>query len=137
MSALRLAVIGVGHLGRFHAKLAKNLPGVELVAVVDPVESARTALAQEVGTEAVGDYRKLLDRIDAAVVATPTCTHHVVVKALLSHDKHVLVEKPITPTAAEASELVTLAEERSSRCKSAMSSASTPCSISCATNCET
>lgn len=112
MSALRLAVIGAGHLGRFHAKLAKNLPGVELVAVVDPVESACTALAQEVGTEAVGDYRKLLDRIDAAVVATPTCTHHVVVKALLSHDKHVLVEKPITPTAAEASELVTLAEER-------------------------
>lgn len=113
MTRTRIAVIGAGHLGRFHAKLAAGIEQFELVAVADPSEPHRTAVAEEVGTQAVADYRELFGKIDAAVVATPTVTHHAVVLALLKQGVHVLVEKPLTPTRTEADELVREAESRS------------------------
>ncbi len=72
MSSLRVAVIGAGHLGRIHARLAAALEGTTLVAVCDPVEAARTAVAQEAKTRPVADYRELIGQIDAAIIATPT-----------------------------------------------------------------
>ena len=73
VSRVRLAVIGVGHLGRIHARLARSLPEIELVAVVDPIAAAREAVAageSDAGRRAT--HRELIGEIDAAVVATPT-----------------------------------------------------------------
>lgn len=107
--ALRAAVIGVGYLGRFHAQKYAALPGVELVAVVDANPAARAAVAAELNTTGLADHRELLGRVDAVSIATPTPLHHAIARDLLAADVHVLVEKPITTTVAEARELIELA----------------------------
>lgn len=112
MQPIRLAVVGAGKLGGYHANLAAKLPGFDLIAIADPFHSSRNALAEKTGSEPVDDVSQVIDRIDAAVVATPTATHASVVGPLLEAGKHVLVEKPITPTAAEATRLVDLADRR-------------------------
>lgn len=112
MKPLRTAVIGTGHLGRIHARLAAESPHIDLVAVVDVNAEARDRVAAEVGTRGVADYRELKGQIEGAIVATPTIHHYRVVKELLSAGIHVLVEKPITATVAEADDLVRDADRR-------------------------
>jgi predicted dehydrogenase len=99
---LKLAVIGAGHMGRFHAEKFSRLPGVELAAVVDR-DAARAT---------VSDYRTVIGKIDAAVVAVPTDLHHKVARACLERGVHVLVEKPLAATLAEADDLVDLAAKK-------------------------
>lgn len=99
---MKLAVIGAGHMGRFHAEKFSRLPGVELAAVVDR-EAARAT---------VSDYRTVIGKIDAAVVAVPTDLHHEVARACLERGVHVLVEKPLAATLAEADDLVDLAAKK-------------------------
>ncbi|QDU57263.1 Gfo/Idh/MocA family protein [Aeoliella mucimassa] len=111
MVPLRTAVIGTGHLGRIHARLAADAPHIDLVAIVDVSEKARQEVAEQTGARAVASYHEVLNEIDAAIVATPTVLHHKVVRELLEAGKHVLVEKPITTTVAEADELVELARD--------------------------
>ncbi len=106
---LRAAVVGVGYLGRFHAQKYAAIDGVELVAVADPGEAARHAVARETGSEAVADWRSLLGRVDLVSIATPTPFHHAVARAFLESGAHVLVEKPVTTTVAEARELIAVA----------------------------
>ncbi len=110
MSKLRLAVIGVGHLGRIHARLARQLDDVELVAVVDPSPEARAAVAAELNVAARADHRPLAGQIDAAIVAAPTRMHHAVASDLLAGGVHVFVEKPLTLNVGDARDLVQLAE---------------------------
>jgi len=110
VSELRVAVIGVGHLGRIHARLLKGVAGAKLVAVVDPSESNRAQAAAETGAEACADYRGLVGRIDAAIVATPTRYHHAVACDLLRAGVHVFVEKPLAPSVEQATEMVELAD---------------------------
>jgi predicted dehydrogenase len=109
---LRVAVIGAGHLGRIHARIAAALDEIELVAVVDPVESARSSVALEAGTRAVGHYRDLIGEIEAAIIATPTRTHHSIGMELLACGVPLLIEKPLAPTLAESNELVALARRK-------------------------
>lgn len=110
MKKLKTAVIGVGRLGGFHAqKLAQNRH-VELVAVVDPLPENRNRVAAECRTRALADCRELLGRLDAAVIAAPTKLHHELALECLNHGVHLLVEKPICSTTAEADELVEVAE---------------------------
>ena len=110
MKPLRMAVVGTGHLGRIHAQLAAAREDVELVAVVDPVESARNSVAEQVGAEPLADVAQLAGRIDAAIIATPTSTHHAVAMPLLAQGIHLLIEKPITPSVEQADELVAAAQ---------------------------
>jgi predicted dehydrogenase len=112
MKPLRVAVIGTGHLGRIHARLAAGLDEIELVAVADPVEGARNTVAQEANTRAVADYRELIGEIEAAIIATPTTYHHAVGMELLGCGIPLLVEKPLALTAAEATDLVALARQK-------------------------
>ena len=112
MNPIRLAVIGAGHLGRIHARIAAGLEDIELVAVADPMESARQSVAQETQTRGVADYRELIGEIDAAILATPTITHHTIGVELLSSGVPLLVEKPLAPNSAEAGELVSLARKQ-------------------------
>jgi predicted dehydrogenase len=106
MPRLRTAVIGAGRLGGFHAQKLAAHPEVELVAVADPVDAQRDRVASQHGVESVDDYRKLCGRIDAAVVAAPTRLHYPIAAELLARGVHLLVEKPVCPTADEADRLV-------------------------------
>lgn len=106
---LRLGVVGVGHLGRHHARILKTLPGVELAGVADLVlDRARTAVE---GTPALAttDARDLVGRVDAVVVAVPTVDHLAVARPFLERGIHVLVEKPMAASVADATELIDLA----------------------------
>jgi len=103
---LRVAVVGAGRLGGFHAQKLARMDGVDLVAVVDPVAEARNRVAAECGTVPRADCRGLSEQIDAAVIAAPTRLHHPLGLELLGAGVHLLVEKPLAPTAAEADELV-------------------------------
>jgi predicted dehydrogenase len=113
MRPIRLAIIGAGHLGRIHARIAKTTAGIELSGIVDPLEASRTAVAAEHGVTAFADHRELLGRIDAAVVATPTRLHHAVGMELLEAGVHLLIEKPLAATLVEADDLVRAARRQS------------------------
>ena len=112
MTPLRAGVIGVGHLGQHHARLYASLPGVQLVGVVDQsVERAQT-IADQHRVRVFRTVDELLPYVDVVSVAVPTSGHYVVVKSCLQAGKHVLVEKPIAVTPADAHELVQLATQR-------------------------
>jgi predicted dehydrogenase len=112
MNQVRVAVIGVGHLGRVHARLLAQVEAAKLVAVVDPSEAARTAVAAELNVPVAADHAALYGRIDAAIVAAPSRLHHAVAGDLLRHGIHVLVEKPMTLNVGDADDLIAEAERR-------------------------
>ena len=112
MNKLRTAVVGVGYLGRFHAQKHRALDSVELVAVCDRDAERSGAIAAEVATSAVQDYRELVGKIDAVTIAATTAEHFEIAKFFLEHGVHCLVEKPLTRTSAEAAVLTKLADER-------------------------
>ncbi|MGD9125771.1 MAG: Gfo/Idh/MocA family oxidoreductase [Planctomycetia bacterium] len=112
MAQLRIAVVGAGRLGGFHAQKAAANPQLDLVGIVDPSAAARDRVASQCDTKGYADYRTLLDEIDAAVVAAPTSLHFPIVHDLLDAGKHVLCEKPLCPTTDESSRLVDTAAMR-------------------------
>lgn len=106
---IRIGVVGVGYLGRFHAQKYAAMEGVELIGVAD-ADSARAAqIANECATHAFTDYRELLPLVDAVSIVVPTSLHHEVGKTCLQAGVDVMMEKPITTTIAEADDLITLA----------------------------
>ncbi len=110
--ALRVGVVGVGYLGRFHAQKYARLPEAELVGVVDVNAAQARRVAGEVETEAMTDYRKLIGKVDAVSIVTPTLLHHAIAREFLEAGVHVLVEKPMTQTLEEADELTRLAGQK-------------------------
>jgi len=112
MNKIKAAVVGVGYLGRFHAQKYAQIPGCELVAVVDGREEIRNAVAAEVHSRPVADYRELLGQVQAVSVVTPTPAHFEIADAFLAAGAHVLVEKPITETPAQARALISRAAEK-------------------------
>jgi predicted dehydrogenase len=104
-----LAVVGVGYLGRFHARLAASLDSIELIAVVDPDLAACESVAAEANCAAFGHHREVLGRVDAVVLAAPTALHHDIGCELLRAGKHLLIEKPLASTLKQCDELVDLA----------------------------
>jgi predicted dehydrogenase len=109
MRKLKLAVIGVGHLGKHHARILKGLDGVELVGVSDAHEANCRQVAELHQVQAFPDYREVIGRVDAAVLAVPTVLHHRLGCELLAAGVHLLIEKPLAPSLAEADELVQIA----------------------------
>jgi len=103
---LRVAVIGVGHLGRHHARLLGAMEGVRLTAVVDTVAERAAAAAETSGARAMTDARELLGEVDAVTVAVPTERHKDVAMPFLEQGIAVLVEKPIARSIAEADALI-------------------------------
>src|SRR5438270_12232576 len=111
MSRLRMAVIGVGHLGKEHARILAGMPEVELVGVADTNAAQAQTVAKRLNTQAFADYWPLLNLIDAATIVVPTSCHEVVAAEFLRRGVAVLVEKPLAPTALAAQRLVELAAE--------------------------
>ncbi len=107
---LRAAVIGTGYLGRFHAQKYAAMPDVELVAVVDTNVDRAREVAAETGTEAVAQLNDILGSIDAASVVVPNIHHFDVARPLLEAGIHVMLEKPLTNTLAQADQLIALTE---------------------------
>ncbi len=108
--SLSLAVVGAGHLGRFHAQQLHGLDPTEPRWIVDPITERAAALAAEVGAEVRADVSEILAEAGAVIIATPTETHHEIASAALAAGCHVLVEKPMTATVPQGEALVAQAE---------------------------
>ncbi len=112
MNKIKTVVIGVGHLGKFHARICSENPDIELVGVVDVNEENAKKIAEEYNTKSFRDIKEALQEdVDAVHVVVPTDKHFEVTKVLLEAGKHVLLEKPMTSTVAEAEKLLKLAKE--------------------------
>ncbi len=111
MSKIKTAVIGVGYLGKFHAQKYAQLELSELVAVCDASLEIAQAIAGEHDIPAFTDYHDLIGKVEAVSIVVPTQKHYEVAKVFLENKIHVLLEKPITSTVAEAEELVKIAEQ--------------------------
>lgn len=111
MPRLRAAVIGAGNMGRHHVRVLDAFPDVDLVVVVDPAVASGSAVLPANGATVCGSIDDMPD-VDFAVVATPTDSHLALAGALMERGVHVLVEKPLALTPADAATLVELAERR-------------------------
>lgn len=118
-SKLRAAVIGVGYLGNFHAQKYSHLSKdknfadkVELVGVCDPKFEQAQKVAKELGTRAYASPKELLKEVDLVTIASTTSTHYEVAKMFLENGVHVNVEKPMTVSAIEAENLVSIAKDK-------------------------
>lgn len=109
MPKIRCAVIGVGYLGRFHAQKYQMLDNVELVAVCDVNKDVCEAVSRELNVPAYFDYHELFGQVDAVSIATTTNAHFKIARDCLAEGIHVLIEKPITETVAQAKELIEIA----------------------------
>lgn len=112
MQKIRCAVIGVGYLGRFHAQKYKMLSNADLVAVCDVNPAISAAVAEELQTASFTDYTELFGKVDAVSIAATTQQHFVIAEAFLQAGIHVLLEKPMTETVAQANILIDLAAEK-------------------------
>jgi predicted dehydrogenase len=109
MSRLRVGVVGVGHLGKEHARILADLPSVELVGVADPNAAQVEAVAQRCGTRAFRDHHHLVPLVDAAVIVAPTSHHCAIAIDFLRRGVPLLVEKPMAQTVRQAEEMIALA----------------------------
>lgn len=112
MKRPRVGVVGVGHIGKNHARLYAELAGAEFTAIYDTDRAIAEQRASEYGVRAVTSLDDFAAEVDAASIATPTNTHFEIGRELLGRGKHLLVEKPITDNPAHASELAEMAAAR-------------------------
>jgi predicted dehydrogenase len=108
---LRGAVVGVGRMGRHHARLYGQLPQTELVAVVDQDAERAKAVVAEFGGEPLTDPAAILDKVDLVTIAVPTTKHVETARPFIERGIPVLIEKPIAPSVAEARALLDLAKQ--------------------------
>ncbi len=108
---LRVGVIGVGYLGRFHALIYSKQAEVDLVGVVDVDGDTANAVAEEAGCDAFTDAAQLLGKVDAVSIVVPTTLHLSVARLFLEQGVHVLLEKPIAATVEEGAAIVAAAEQ--------------------------
>ncbi|MEE8433255.1 MAG: Gfo/Idh/MocA family oxidoreductase [bacterium] len=106
---IRAAVIGVGHLGRYHAQKYAALPGCELIGVVDSDSERAESVGGELNVPAYTALESILGRAEAVSIATPTQLHFAVGKACLEAGMHVLIEKPLAATQEQGQTLASLA----------------------------
>ena len=109
---IKVGVIGVGVLGRFHTKLYKENPNVELVGVFDVSSSQAAKIGKEFGVQTFPSEAELAARCDALTVAVPATNHYETAMPLIDMGKHLLMEKPLAATVPQAKELVEASEKR-------------------------
>jgi predicted dehydrogenase len=112
MSRLRIAVVGVGHLGQHHARLLALMDDVELVGVVDTKPGRADEIAAKYGTRAFADAAQVLPLVDAVIVAVPTESHVAVALPFIERGAAVLVEKPLASSLADADRLIDAARRQ-------------------------
>lgn len=107
---LRVGVVGVGYLGRFHARIYASMPDVELVGVADVNDDAAREVAEQCGCAAYTDAGELLDKVEAVSIVVPTSQHLEVARPFLERGVHMLMEKPLAPTYEKSLAIVEFAE---------------------------
>lgn len=112
MSTQRIAVIGAGHLGKIHLRRLKATADCEVVAMAEPMAEVRQAIEAEFSVATVEDYRQLLGRVDAVIIATPTSNHLESALWCLENGIHCFVEKPLVRSARHADLLIHVARRR-------------------------
>lgn len=112
MNHVRIGVIGAGVMGERHCRVCLSLPRVNFVGISDIDIERGQSVADRYGTTFFSDFRDLLSQVNAVIIAAPTDAHYSLASECLERGVHVLVEKPITETVAQASELVQLANQR-------------------------
>jgi predicted dehydrogenase len=112
MNVLRVGVVGVGHIGKNHARLYGDLPSAKFTAVYDIDQPRAKKITEKSHALAAQSIDEFAENIDAASIATPTSTHFEIAKQLLDRGKHLLIEKPIAENTAHATELAALAAQR-------------------------
>ena len=112
MGKVRVGVIGVGYLGKFHAEKYSRMDNVQLMGVVDVNRALAEEVAVRFDTRAFADYQDLIGHVDAVSIVVPTEDHFSVAAKCLNHDLDVLIEKPMTATLEQADELIKIAESR-------------------------
>ncbi len=109
---LKVAVVGVGHLGKWHADKYADCVDSELVAVVDVNLDVATEIAHKYGARAYTDFHDILALVDAVSLVVPTSQHYKIAREILEAGIHCLIEKPITETGEEAAELIEIAKRK-------------------------
>ncbi len=109
---VRLAVVGVGHLGKHHVRVAASLPGVKLVGVHDHHVGRAEEVAREFGVSVLPSVEAVAEEAEGVIIATPTVTHARIAGDLLDRGRDVLIEKPIAGTLAEADGLLARARAK-------------------------
>ena len=117
MKQLRAAVIGVGHLGTYHAEKYHSLPGVNVAAIVDVDQDRAECIANRFGAKAYTDHEYILGQVDLVSIVTPTEQHFRIARDCLDWGIHTLIEKPMTQTLCEAQALIDLAQSRGVVCQ--------------------
>lgn len=112
MNNLRLGVVGVGHIGKNHARLYADIGAADFTAIYDTDAANAAQIADQYKVRAAGSLEEFAELIDAASVATPTNTHFAIAQSLLEKGKHLLIEKPIADETSQASRMAALATER-------------------------
>jgi len=112
MKPLRIGVVGVGHLGQFHAEKYARMEGVELVGIADIIADRAHDVANRLGTKAFTDYKDLIEKVDAASIVVPTDLHFPASHDFLEAKVDLLIEKPITETLDDADTLIQLADSK-------------------------
>jgi predicted dehydrogenase len=109
---LRIGVVGCGSLGYHHARILRDMPGVVFKGFFEANEERAGVVSRELGIRAYPTLDALIADVDALSIVVPTSKHHGVAMAALNAGKHLLIEKPITATLAEADEVLALAERK-------------------------
>lgn len=109
---LKIGIVGAGHLGKIHLKLAQQSEKLELIGFYDADTASAKKLTEELGYTYFEDLEELIGACDIIDIVTPTTTHHEIALKVLHKNKHLFIEKPITVSVAEAKELTQLAEEK-------------------------
>lgn len=112
MSKLRVGVVGVGHIGKNHARIYSELSSADFTTIYDTDAAKAEQLAREFKVTAASSLEDFAGRVDAVSIATPTNTHFAIGRRLLERGKHSLIEKPIAENTAHASQLAQLAAQR-------------------------
>ena len=109
MDKLKVAVIGVGHLGSIHAKIYKESPNCQLVGICDTNSECLNRICTNLGVIGYANHKELFGKVDAVSIAVPTVLHHKIATEFLKAGIHILVEKPFTLTLKEADDLINIA----------------------------
>ena len=112
MKPVKVGVIGVGYLGKFHVQKYAGLAEAELVGIVDTNPAKAGEVSKQFNVPAFDSYKTLLDKVDAVSIVVPTKLHYKIAKDFLNHGVDILVEKPMTTTIKEADELIDIAKSR-------------------------
>ncbi|MDP8232422.1 MAG: Gfo/Idh/MocA family oxidoreductase, partial [Candidatus Zophobacter franzmannii] len=107
---LKIGVVGVGHLGRHHARILSTLSNCTMIGIYDKDPKRSKEIAKEFNLASFTSYEDLLNNVDAVDIAVTTTYHYELAKIALELKKHVFIEKPITTTVAQGEELVALAK---------------------------